>query len=123
MAEGDKERSVMKVEAICTFTYKTVDQIKYSWGSGQSGSLIFKGLFNERIPIALKRYQKVSEEKKDKVEVERELSGENKVQVKRELEFLSSAKNRHPNLIRYFGNATDDNFWYLQINQILVVNN
>lgn len=101
MAEQDKNRSV-KVEAICTyFTYNLKDQIKSDWGNQQSSSLVFKGLFNEKIPIALKRYQKVGEEK------------ETEVKIKRDLEFLSSAENRHPSLIRYFGNGTDDEFWYI----------
>jgi len=98
----------MTVEA--TFEYNSSDQIKSNWGSSnqQSNSaLVFKGIFragllNGRVEIALKRYQmEASVEKNDIILKE----------IERNLQVLSSNKNKHPNLIRYFGRATRGEFW------------
>ena len=83
----------VKVEA--TFTYKLSDQIQ---SDDKHSALVFKGLFNGTIPIALKRYQK---ENASTIK-----------QVQQDLAVLSSPENRHPNFIRYFGYTTDDNFRY-----------
>ena len=81
----------LKVDA--TFAYKLGDQIK----SGENRStLVFKGLFNGTIPIALKRYQKVDEK--------------TTIDLQKDLDILASPKNRHPNFIRYYGHTSDDNF-------------
>jgi len=65
------------------FAYQLGAQIKGS-------SNLFKGLFNKKIPIALKQYEKNDKDSKD---------------YKRNLELLSSPQNSHPNMIRYFGHA------------------
>ena len=82
---------VVRVEA--NFTYKLSDQIQ---SDDTHSALVFKGLFNGTIPIALKRYQKVAENIID--------------EVQKDLDVLSSPENRHPNFIRYFGHTSDDNF-------------
>lgn len=76
-----------------TFSYKLGDQIK---SEGNRGTLVFKGLFNGTIPIALKRYQK--------------FDGNTIKDVQNDLDILTSPENRHPNFIRYYGHTTDDNF-------------
>lgn len=66
--------------------------------SGEHGAVVYKGYFNGTIPIALKRYQKIS--------VDEEIIKS----IKRDLDVHSSPDNRHPNFIRYFGSAEDDQF-------------
>lgn len=61
--------------------------------SGSGSCLLFEGTFNEKIPIALKRYEAIDET----------IS----TAYQRDLELLSSPENRHPNFIRYFGFAED----------------
>lgn len=79
-----------------TFAYKLGDQIK---SQGNSGTIVFKGLLNGTIPIALKRYQKVD----DKITRD----------IQQDLDILASPKNRHPNFIRFYGHTNDDNFrWF-----------
>ena len=88
---GDDPVRTIKVNA--TFTYKLGDQIR---SEANHGTLVFKGIFNGTIPIALKRYQKVDE---------------NTIRdVQKDLDILASPKNRHPNFIRYYGHTSDDNF-------------
>ena len=66
-------------------------------GEGSTdGATVFRGYFNGTIPIALKRYQ-TFDQKIIKA-------------VQRDLEVLSSPDNRHPNFIRYFGHAKDNDF-------------
>jgi len=77
---GDDTIRTVKVNA--TFTYKSCDQIK---GESNHGTLVFKGLFNGTMPIALKRYQKVAGNIID--------------EVQKDLDVLSSPENRHPNFI------------------------
>lgn len=60
-------------------------------------ALVFKGLFNKSIPIALKRYQ----------EAEFKVTGS---KAEKDFQFLSSAENRHPNIIRFFGKAEKGEF-------------
>jgi len=101
MMTEDPTRTV-NLEA--TFSYKLGDQIQ---SEGKQSALVFKGLFNGTIPIALKRYQK---ENATTIK-----------QVKQDLDVLSSPENRHPNFIRYFGYATDDNFRFLSIAYITLI--
>ena len=61
----------------------------YQLGKNIEGSSnLFKGIFNQKIPIALKRYKAKDKDSKE---------------YKRNLKLLSLPENRHPNLIRYFG--------------------
>lgn len=75
---------------INNFTYRRRDQIK-----NDSDTLIFKGSFNGTTPIALKRQMMDQFSTKSTM---------------RELEYLFLPAIRHRNLIRYFGQATDENF-------------
>jgi len=86
---------IRSLEVNTTFTYKLGDQIK---SEENHGTLVFKGLFNETIPIALKRYQKVDENAFK--------------EVQKDLDILASPKNRHPNLIRYYGHTSHGEFRY-----------
>lgn len=61
----------------------------------KGSSLLFKGIFNDKIPIVFKRYQ---------------ISDQNSNDYQRDLTLLSSPENRHPNFIRYFGHAVDSEF-------------
>ena len=88
------EDPIRTVKVNATFTYKLGDKIN---SEDNHGTLVFKGLFDETIPIALKRYQKVNENTTKGVQ--------------KDLDILASPnKNRHPNLIRYYGRTTDENF-------------
>lgn len=82
---GNAERTILPILAP-TSPYQLTELIR-----SDGKIFLYKGLFNEKIPIALKRYQ----------------SADEKISTayKRDLEFLSSPENRHPNFIRYFGYA------------------
>lgn len=90
---SDVRRKIMWEEAV-KYSPLTTPGCPYKLGPLIKGSTnLFKGLFNEKIHIALKKYEA---EDKDTIEYQRNW------------EFLSSPENRHPNLIRYFGYAVDD---------------
>ncbi len=110
MASSEEDNKIRSLEVKATFEYKKKDQIKSNWDNPKqaagSGAMVFKGLFkgllNETIDIALKRYQEVASVKKGDENILTE--------IQRNLKVLSSDKNKHPNLIRYFGHATDGDF-------------
>lgn len=91
----DLEDPSRVVYASTAFTFKRGDYIECGKRSSIS-ALVFKGLFNGSIPIAIKRYR--SEEMLTIKEAQRSL------------EILSEPKNRHPNFICYFGHASDSEF-------------
>jgi len=100
MATTDPVKEV-KLEA--TFSYKNSDQIQSDNGNG---ALVFKGLFNGTIPIALKRYQNTATEaEKHFEELKKVLEG-----FKKDRDVLSSSDNRHPHFIRYYGSTKDETF-------------
>lgn len=70
-------------------------------GEGSGNALVYKGLFNNSIPIALKRY--LSEDFA--------VDGQGS-KAEKDFKFLSSANNRHPNIIRFFGkvDSVDNQF-------------
>lgn len=59
---------------------------------------VYKGYFNGTTPVALKRYELTDEIIKE--------------QAEKDFLCLSSPKMRHENIIRYFGSAKDNQFWY-----------
>ncbi len=93
---ADLEDPSRVVYANTAFTYKPGDYIECGKGSRTSRTLVFKGLFNGSIPIALKRYRR-DEDMLAKV-------------AQKSFEILSQPKNRHPSFICYFGHASDPEF-------------
>lgn len=84
----------IEIESRVLVTYKECEMIV---GPGVRGNSIFKGFFNGNIPIAVKRCARTEENK----------------EAKRDLEVLCSHDElRHPHIIRYFGAAMDNCFWY-----------
>jgi len=97
------EESVMEVKLEATFTYKRGDTIH---GANGNSTLVFKGLFNGTIPVAIKRYQNTTTEAgRHFQELKKVLEG-----FKKDLDVLSSSDNRHPHFIRYYGSKIDENF-------------
>lgn len=86
----EEQERIVNVNAF--FAYKNSDQVSNEERQ-QGGALVYKGLFNKSIQIALKRYQ-CNEESMAK-------------EYESDLEILSSPGNRHPNFIRYFGHAEE----------------
>lgn len=98
--DGERDKSNSKawerVESRAEFKYLRDQQIGDQ--SGEHGAVVYKGYFNGTIHIALKRYPKIN------------VNEEIIKSIERDLEVHSSPDNRHPNFIRYFGSAEDDQF-------------
>lgn len=88
------------LESKNTFTFSKNDLISNDRSNNMSNRpRVYKGLFNGAIPIALKAYQTVM--------------GKEIQSMQRDLQILSSPEYQHPNLIRYFGCSTKDEFKYI----------
>jgi len=93
MSNITTEDPVNEVKLEATLTYKFGDRIHNDNGNG---ALVFKGLFNGTIPIALKLYA---------TEVKTHFK-----ELKKDLDVLASPDNRHPHFIRYYGSTEDKTF-------------
>lgn len=76
------EDSVRKVKLEITFTHKCGDQIH---GANGKSALVFKGILNRMIPVALKRYPNPGTE-----------AGKHFKELEKDLDVLASPDNRHP---------------------------
>lgn len=87
-------------ELVCKvkITLNNREQIGSQPHDGSRKPVVFRGQFNGEIPVAIKRYGK----KGDDIELFN--------CAKRNLEMLSSEKNRHSNVIRYYGAVEDAHF-------------